>query len=487
MFGIAVPPPGPDVTVCITAYKSGRMIEPTLRSVRSQSYADFRVLISIDGPHEETEAVCRAETDARFEVIVQPSRLGWVGNTNALLDRVATPFFFILPHDDLLGRRYIEALRQELIAHPAAVNAYSDVELFGAARRVKTRPGFDGDFLSRLGAFLNPRSTSWIPWRGLTRSSVLGTGLRMRDNRYAGYASHDNYILGLLCLGPLRRVAETLYYHRDRTDEDSVRTDFKSRPLEERYAARLEHALQCMETVSSVGLGGEGDLRKRRIMLQMLLMDLVASDVAVKSYGSNRLASVDRFLAVAGDLCARMHALPVLGPDLEDQLSRGSNLSLLTAKLRAVEAQQAMAREHFASAEATIASALELDPESGEVHLQNGLLLRRNGYIAEALAAVRKARDALPENPRAALLLADLLSRTGDLETAVAEAQSAIAMRPGWAQAYHDLGVYLAAAGRHAEALAAARLASEANPARFRSRYDKMQERAAAGPAAAGT
>src|SRR6185436_19175419 len=129
--------------------------------------------------------ICQAEADDRFDIIVQPSQLGWVGNTNATLDRVVTPYFFILPHDDLLHERYIELLLQQLMAHPEAVNAYSDVELFGPERRVTmTKIDLDGSFLARVNAFMNPRWTSWIPWRGLTRSSVLAGGLRMRDNQH---------------------------------------------------------------------------------------------------------------------------------------------------------------------------------------------------------------------------------------------------------------------------------------------------------------
>jgi tetratricopeptide (TPR) repeat protein len=478
-------PSDPDVTVCITAYRSGGMIIPTLRSVKAQTHANLRVAISVDGPHAETEAICQAEADDRFDIIVQPSQLGWVGNTNATLDRVVTPYFFILPHDDLLHERYIELLLRELVAHPEAVNAYSDVELFGPERRVTmTRTDLDGNFLARVGAFLNPRLTSWIPWRGLTRSSVLSAGLRMRDNEHGGYDSHLDYILGLLCFGPCWRVAETLYYHRDRSDEDSVRANFRTRNSQNHYAAVLQHSLENMETVSTVGIRGESDVRDRRIALQMLLIEFLNRDMAIhKSLGSS---TIERFMLMAGDLIAGLHGLPPSAGNPDYRPSPGSALGKLTAKLRVVEAQDAISRKQFGRAEAAVASALELDPNNGEAHWQNAVVLRRGGRIAEATTEARKARELSPSNPHILLLLANLLKRAGDPEAAIEEANAALALRPGWGQAYHDLSTYLEACGRYPEALAAAARASEANPSRFRSVYESLRQRTVDGdPSAA--
>ena len=420
----------PDVTVCITAYKSGRMIEPTLRSVKAQTHSALRVLVSIDGPHEETESICRVEADSRFEIIVQPERLGWVGNTNALLDRIATEYFFILPHDDLLGDRYVEMLRRELIANPAAVNAYSDVEVFGADRRVRMeRSGLDGDFLARIGAFLNQSGTSWIPWRGLTRSSVLTSGLRMRDNRFGGYDSLTDYVLGLLCLGPCHRVPETLYFHRDRSDEDSVRTVFKKRwAAGDLYTAELQHALECMQTISSVGIAGEDDVRDRRIALQMILVELLDREVRLhKSVGTS---TAERITMVAGDLLAALHSLPQVAGDPGYQPLNGKDLGKLASKMRVVETRDAISRKQFAIAKARVTSATELDPENAEAHWQSAIILRREGHLEEAISEVRKAQALFPWKPQFTLLHAKLLNRVGNPEARYRRSQGCTCIAP---------------------------------------------------------
>jgi tetratricopeptide (TPR) repeat protein len=473
----------PDVSICITAYKSGRMIEPTLRSVAAQTYPDFRVLISLDGPHEETEAICRAQRDPRFSLIVQPDRLGWVSNTNALLDRVTTRFFFILPHDDLLHERYIEALRAELLAHPEAVNAYSDVEQFGAERRTSTKPGLDGEFPARVGAFLNPRSTSWIPWRGLTRSAVLAEGLRMRDNEHGGFESHLGYILALLCLGPFRRVAETLYYSRDRADENAVRTVFRARTAGARYAAALQHVVEAIDTVSRIGVTEKTDMRERRMAVEMLLIEFATRDIFSELHASTAHSGFQSLAAVAGDILARIHGLPLIDDNSREQPRRGSEFERMTARLHVVEGHAAIARGNLASAETAIASALDLDPLSGEAHWQKGVLLKCLGQIPQAIFELRRARELIPENSHLPLLLADLLEQTGDIEGAIAEARAATTLRGGRGRVYHRLARYLERGGRQSEALEAARLASEINPGRFRSHYETMLRKSAAGGA----
>jgi tetratricopeptide (TPR) repeat protein len=460
------------------------MIEPTLRSVAAQTYPHFRVLISLDGPHEETEAICRAETDPRFSLIVQPNRLGWVGNTNALLDRVATRFFFILPHDDLLHERYIEALRAELLAHPEAVNAYSDVEQFGTQRWTIARPGLDGEFLARVSAFLSPRSTSWIPWRGLTRSSVLAEGLRMRDNEHGGFESHLDYNLALLCLGPCRRVGQALYSMRDRADEDAVRTVFRARSAEARYAAALEHVVEAIDTVSKIGVTRETDMRERRMAVQMLLIEFATRHIFSELHTSTAHSGSHRLAGVAGDILARLHRLPVSDGSYDHQ--PGSELGRIAARLHVVEAHAAIARKHLPSAEAAIASALELDPRSGEAHWQNGVLLQRQDHIPEAISEFRKAREFSPDNAELPILLANLLDRTGDIEGAIAQARAATALRGGRGRAYHHLARFLDRCGRHAEALEAARRAAAINPSRFRSHYDAMLQKSAGADAESG-
>ena len=123
---------GPNVTVCIPAYRSETFIHETLRSLFAQTCSDFVVDIAVEPPAEATVSACAPFLrDDRVRLIVNPQVLGWAENMKSLLRRVATPYFFILPHDDLLEPDYIATLLAELVSRPHASIAYSDIVCFG--------------------------------------------------------------------------------------------------------------------------------------------------------------------------------------------------------------------------------------------------------------------------------------------------------------------------------------------------------------------
>lgn len=477
----------PDVTILVPAYKSGDFIERTLAAARRQTFPHIRVLISIDGPDPGTEAVCRrfSDADPRFEVILQNDRLGWLANTNALFDRVATEFFFILPHDDLIADNYVETLRAEALAHPEALVVFSDMHRSGyRGENIASTPGLDGPFLSRLTALLSA-PTEGVAWRGLTRSSVLADGLRMRTNDFDHYNAHALWVLTLLCRGPFRHVPLPLYRQFERKAEGSVTIGWRSWPAERLYAAMAEYTLQCIETVSKAGDANPAD---RHALVLLLILRLLAHPSAFRAVTAE-WPSIDRSLIRAAELVARMQGLGFQDPETTHRLQRDRGLQRWMAKLRVKDAVEALARKDLAAAAVALDSALALDPESGDAYLRKAILLRRQKRIEEALAAIREAQRLLPANANVHVELADLLVRAGDLDNAVEAAREAIALDPNSANAHHHLSVALSRSGRIAEALLAAERAATAAPdqARFRDHHEKLRREAEAAAGAGGS
>jgi glycosyltransferase involved in cell wall biosynthesis len=203
----------PDVTVCIPAYRSEAFIHHTLRSVLAQTYADFVVDVAVEPPAEETLRACRPFLrDTRVRTTVNSRILGWAGNIRNLLRAVATPYFLILPHDDVLHPEYIATLLAELIRHPQACVAYGDMVCFGhgsyrRSLRLTEEPVFD-----RLMTFFLGGAEA-VPWRGVTRTSVRDH----RDfptDRYDGFAVECEWALHLLISGAARHVPRPLYFKR---------------------------------------------------------------------------------------------------------------------------------------------------------------------------------------------------------------------------------------------------------------------------------
>jgi hypothetical protein len=201
-----------DVTVCIPAWQAAAFIDRTLDCARGQSYRHLRILVSVDRGDDDTAAICRrhAAADPRIEVIEQRRRLGWSENANALLSRVATEFFFLYFHDDIIAPTYVEALRNALLADPTATSAHCDLERFGDETGIDPGNHYHGDAGNRLLAFL-AGPVKGTPLRSMTRRAVLAQGLCFPEIGEAGFWRCHPYLLTLLAAGPALRVPEVLY------------------------------------------------------------------------------------------------------------------------------------------------------------------------------------------------------------------------------------------------------------------------------------
>lgn len=205
------------VTVCIPAYRSEAFIGSTLQSVLAQTYRDFIVEVAIEPPATETFIACEPFLrDDRFRISINPTVLGWAGNINHLLQRVATPYFLILSHDDLIAPDYIATLLDELIRRPKASVAYSDIDCFGRDSfrlrlRLKEEPIFD-----RLMSFFLGGAEAG-PVKGVTRSTVR-QHRNFPTDKYDGFAVECEWVLHLLLSGPALCVPRPLYLKRTFSD-----------------------------------------------------------------------------------------------------------------------------------------------------------------------------------------------------------------------------------------------------------------------------
>lgn len=92
----------PALTVVIPTWNRASMMTNALDSVLEQSFADFVVLISDNASTDDTTDVVAGYTDPRIRYVRRERNLGWLGNFNAALAEVTTPFVTILNDDDLM-------------------------------------------------------------------------------------------------------------------------------------------------------------------------------------------------------------------------------------------------------------------------------------------------------------------------------------------------------------------------------------------------
>jgi glycosyltransferase involved in cell wall biosynthesis len=205
-----------DVSILIPAYMAASFIDRTLYFARGQTHAAVSIVVSVDAADDNTPDIVRAHAaaDSRIVLHVQEQRLGWAGNLNFLLEQVATPYFFIYFHDDILLPQYCERMLETLRAHPQAAGAYCDMGHFGATDHVSTGPAYLGSTVERLlTLMLAPHRGS--PLRAMLRSGNAGH-VRLPQIGSGGFWANEPFLMEMLAAGPLQHVPQVLYLRWNR-------------------------------------------------------------------------------------------------------------------------------------------------------------------------------------------------------------------------------------------------------------------------------
>jgi glycosyltransferase involved in cell wall biosynthesis len=206
-----------DIFVAVPAYHGADVLGETLRSIRDQTYPHFHALISLDGPDAETEAVARPFlADPRFELIVQPERLGWTAHFNWLVRRCDRPFFNYWQQDDLAATNYLTELRTCFDRDPTAAVAYADVQWFGRYFHRDSTPSLVGPPARRVLDCIE--GIRFEPLRGLIRADCLPATPAVDPASDEGCHAEFPFLVGLAVRGAFVRTDATLYFKRSHAD-----------------------------------------------------------------------------------------------------------------------------------------------------------------------------------------------------------------------------------------------------------------------------
>jgi len=308
------------ITVCIPAYLAGSFIGETVASVLAQTFHDFRVDIAIDPSDDGLDATEAAlepfRHDPRLRVSTNDRRLGWSGNFNALLERVETPFYVPLPHDDIWNPDYLSTFISAISDHPEASVAYGDMTIFGSNdlsgfRSVILPQGEDR--MTHLIRFM-VQGAQAMPWRGVTRRSTMAVTRGFPTDRWSGFAVEVEYALGLLEAGPVIHIPKALYRKRvfpvtERVSASKARA--RDWPVKERMLAwerhcnalqeRMQRMIRAFKASRDEVFIAEAAFRAAMIQRRnsMVTPGLSTSEVAMLASLQPRVASIDHPLALS--------------------------------------------------------------------------------------------------------------------------------------------------------------------------------------------
>lgn len=105
------------VSVIIPTYNAEKFIAKTVRSVLSQTYQDFEILIIDDASPDRSVDVCRRFNDCRIRIISQANR-GLPGARNTGIRQAQGEFIAFLDADDLWVPEKLERHVRHLDSHP---------------------------------------------------------------------------------------------------------------------------------------------------------------------------------------------------------------------------------------------------------------------------------------------------------------------------------------------------------------------------------
>lgn len=110
------------IDILMPAFNAAGTIEAAVESLRSQTFADFRIVIIDDGSTDETPAILArlAALDPRI-VVVRKENAGIVEARNTALDHAGAEFIACLDADDISLSNRLELTLQYLRAHPECI------------------------------------------------------------------------------------------------------------------------------------------------------------------------------------------------------------------------------------------------------------------------------------------------------------------------------------------------------------------------------
>lgn len=105
----------PLVTIGISTYdRSASTFPEALRSALDQTYRNLEVVVCDNASTDGTEALMRAQTDARLRYVRHPANIGANANFNACLEHARGSYFLLLHDDDVLEEDFVRRAVAEL-------------------------------------------------------------------------------------------------------------------------------------------------------------------------------------------------------------------------------------------------------------------------------------------------------------------------------------------------------------------------------------
>jgi glycosyltransferase involved in cell wall biosynthesis len=90
-------------SILIPTYNGAEVIGDTLRSLLSQSFLNFEIIIQDDASSDNTIEVIKSFNDPKIKIYHNEKNLGYPGNLNSLSQKATGDILYLMGQDDILG------------------------------------------------------------------------------------------------------------------------------------------------------------------------------------------------------------------------------------------------------------------------------------------------------------------------------------------------------------------------------------------------
>lgn len=217
----------PLVTVGLPVFNGEKSIDRAIKSVQSQTYNQFQVIISDNASTDATAMICKRLTqkDSRFRYVRQKYHLDAVDNFSFLISKARTDLFVFIAADDYWEPEFLKLHIASLLNNDVAVACTSDVSFEKNGTylyRAKGNFEIRGSKYQRLNAYFNQPSDN-SRFYGVFRTKVLFEAFQ----NLTSFHALDWYIMALTLLqGDHIKISRVLL-HREKTDTSNYLVSVK--------------------------------------------------------------------------------------------------------------------------------------------------------------------------------------------------------------------------------------------------------------------
>ena len=220
----------PKVTVGIPVYNGENFIEETIKSLLSQTFQDFELLISDNASTDATEQICRsyAAQDSRVRYYRNEQNLGLSRNFNRIFQLAAGQYVKLTSSDDICAPELLERCVDFLDHNPSVAVCYTRIQIIDGDGKVLSVGDSDVNALEASSSSPSERFYELIRHSNHHHQGIEIYSLIRKDaleqTPLFGYYAHADRVFSVRLgfLGKFHQIAEPLMLYRNHGSQASI-------------------------------------------------------------------------------------------------------------------------------------------------------------------------------------------------------------------------------------------------------------------------